>query len=340
MKAWNPKSKQFDAVPPLPEFVGRWQVEASEDEEDNSLRRRMRSFLRRAYAALGVLLDIDRSRSPRTAPFAEPSAEPTWVPTWSSSPHPVDRIVLPMSSGVRIKPGESAKITSRPQNMAFRPERIVIGGEPNHWLVNEIKIGRRSQLADSGDLPGAAFTADAQDAHVRLDVVLTAMNFTMVVTYVGPDPEGALFVCSATGVTGIPEGGEGGAGEGCADDKASAAAMKTDRIYLPLSSGVRILPGTSMQVTAHPQDPFRPERIIIGGDPNEWIVNDVRVGNRSQFSQKGDIPGVGFAATAQNSSVSFETVQVAMDFTISATYVGTKKEGEPFLACAIGSVPA
>ncbi len=337
MKAWNPKSKQFDAVPPLPKFVGRWQVESSEDEEGGSLRRRMRSLLRRAYAALGVLLDVDRSRSTRATPFIESFVAPTWVPTWSSSPHPVDRIVLPMSSGVRVKPGESVQITSRPQNMAFRPERIVIGGEPNHWLVNEIKIGRRSQLADGGDLPGAAFAADAQDAHVRLDVVLTSMNFTMVVTYIGPDPEGALFVCSATGVTGIPEY-EGGGGDGT-DDEARAAA-RTDRIYLPLSSGVNILPGTSMQVTAHPQDPFRPERIIIGGDPNEWTVNDVQVGNRSQFSQKGDIPGVGFAATAQNSSVSFDTVQVAMDFTIFATYVGTKEEGEPFLACAIGSVPA
>jgi hypothetical protein len=110
------------------------------------------------------------------------------------------------------------------------------------------------------------------------------------------------------------------------------------RVILPLSSGSIILPNTSVQVTARPQNvAFRPERIVIGGTPADWIVNDIKIGNRSQFSQSGDIPGELFAATAVDSFVSFETVQVAMDFSILLTYVGKEQGGTSFVCAALGT---
>jgi len=113
---------------------------------------------------------------------------------------------------------------------------------------------------------------------------------------------------------------------------------RADRILLPMSSGVNILPNTSAQITSRPQNvAFRPERIIIGGAAGDWIVNDVKVGNRSQFSQSGDLPGDIFAATTIDSFVSFETVQTAMDFVMLVTYVGTSESGAPFVCGVLGT---
>jgi hypothetical protein len=113
---------------------------------------------------------------------------------------------------------------------------------------------------------------------------------------------------------------------------------RADRILLPMSSGVNILPNTSAQITSRPQNvAFRPERIIIGGTPGDWIVNDIKVGNRSQFSQSGDVPGETFASTAIDSFVSFETVQTAMDFVMLVTFTGVSEAGSPFVCSVLGT---
>jgi len=113
---------------------------------------------------------------------------------------------------------------------------------------------------------------------------------------------------------------------------------RADRVVLPMSSGVNILPNTSAQITSRPQNvAFRPERLIIGGTPGDWIINDIKVGNRSQFSQSGDVPGEMFAATTIDSFVSFETVQTAMDFVVLVTFVGASESGAPFVCGVLGT---
>lgn len=118
---------------------------------------------------------------------------------------------------------------------------------------------------------------------------------------------------------------------------------RADRVILPMSSGVNILPNTSAQITSRPQDvAFRPERVIIGaagtsGGAADWIVNDIKVGNKSQFSQSGDVPGDMFASTTIDSFVSFATVQTAMDFVMLVTYVGANESGAPFYCSVLGT---
>lgn len=118
-------------------------------------------------------------------------------------PPRTDRITLPMSSGVAIIPNTSAQITSRPQAVAFRPERIIIGGRPSDWVVNDVKVGNRSQFAQSGDVPGEMFAATTIDGFVSMETVQTAMDFVMVVTYVGQVQEGAPFVCGVLGTAAV-----------------------------------------------------------------------------------------------------------------------------------------
>ena len=119
---------------------------------------------------------------------------------------------------------------------------------------------------------------------------------------------------------------------------------RADRVILPMSSGVDIGVNTSAQITSRPQDvAFRPERVIIGaaGTANgaaDWVVNDIKVGNRSQFSQSGDVPGDMFASTTIDSYVSFATVQTAMDFVMLVTYVGLNESLKaPFYCSVLGT---
>jgi hypothetical protein len=112
-----------------------------------------------------------------------------------------------------------------------------------------------------------------------------------------------------------------------------------DRRILPMSSGVNVLPNTSISVTTRPQDcAFRPERILIGGNPGDWIVNDIKIRNRSQFVQSGDVPGEMFASTSMHAWVVMDAVPMAADFVLLVTYIGEAKEGAPFVCSVLGEV--
>ena len=140
-------------------------------------------------------------------------------------------------------------------------------------------------------------------------------------------------------------GHEGGQGEGIEARNWLIEEPGPDRAgreILPMSSGTQvILPNHSASITARPQRvAFRPERVFIsenGDGAANWLVNDILIGNRSQFSQAGQIPGDIFATTAIDSFVSFETAQTAMDVVMVITYVGPTSDGQPFYGAIIGT---
>ena len=121
------------------------------------------------------------------------------------------------------------------------------------------------------------------------------------------------------------------------------APERAGREVLPMSTGVAILPTQSAQITARPQRvAFRPERVFISaagtsGGAADWVVNDIKIGNRSQFSQSGDVPGDMFATNAIDGFVSFETAQTAMDVVMVVTYIGLNESGVPFFASIVGT---
>ena len=112
-----------------------------------------------------------------------------------------------------------------------------------------------------------------------------------------------------------------------------------DYMLLPLNSEIAVRPGTTVQVTVRPQVvTFHTKRMIIGGVPADWIVNDVRIGNRSQFCQSGDVPGDLFGTASIDSFVMFETAQLSINVVVVATYIGTNPEGSPFVGALLGTI--
>ena len=123
-------------------------------------------------------------------------------------PERAAREVLPMSTGVAILPTQSAQITARPQRVAFRPERVFISaagttGGAADWIVNDIKIGNRSQFSQSGDVPGDMFATNAIDGFVSFETAQTAMDVVMVVTYIGTNESGVAFYASIVGTAAV-----------------------------------------------------------------------------------------------------------------------------------------
>jgi len=117
-------------------------------------------------------------------------------------PTGADRVILPMSSGVNILPNTSAQITSRPQNYAFRPERVIISNASD-WVINDIKVGNMSQFSQSGDVPGEMFAATTIDGFVKFTTCQTAMDFVIVTTFVGASEAGSSFVCGVLGTAAV-----------------------------------------------------------------------------------------------------------------------------------------
>jgi hypothetical protein len=133
------------------------------------------------------------------------------------------------------------------------------------------------------------------------------------------------------------------------------------REVLPFSTNELILPGQSAEITARPQRvAFRPERFFVSNGyvdykgpwwkrlwpwykaprlkgASDWLIHDIKIGNRSQFSQAGTIPADMFLSTAIDNFVSFETAQAAMDVKIIVEYIGACPKGQRFYASMIGT---
>lgn len=158
--------------------------------------------------SLGTLIEIYSKK------LADASPQPTRA----------QREVLPFSTNVPIRPGQTAQITARPQRVAFRPERFYVSNaSPEYkgpwwkrlspwykaplcngaadWIINDIQIGNRSQFAQAGDVPGDMFSTNAIDSFVSFETAQTAMDIKLVVTYIGPARTGACFYGSMIGTS-------------------------------------------------------------------------------------------------------------------------------------------
>jgi hypothetical protein len=108
---------------------------------------------------------------------------------------------------------------------------------------------------------------------------------------------------------------------------------------IPLMGGSRVPPGHSIRVLTMPQQmTFRPSRLIIGRNPESWVVENIRFEGQNQAV--GDIPGGVFAASYGLNSLMLPTMQTGQNIEITARYTGEKQHGEEFIAALFGEVPS
>lgn len=99
------------------------------------------------------------------------------------NPTKARRLVLPMSSTGLVAAGTSATITARPQTIAFKPQRVVIPATiAPDFTIEDIKVGNKSQLAQSGSLPAEAYTQTSFGVEMDMDTVQTSQDFVIQLT--------------------------------------------------------------------------------------------------------------------------------------------------------------
>lgn len=68
---------------------------------------------------------------------------------------------------------------------------------------------------------------------------------------------------------------------------------------------------------------FQPTRVKILGTPSDWILHDLRINDRSQFTMPGDLPGDVFALSAADGFLHFDHCPAGSAVEIDISYVGS-----------------
>lgn len=80
-----------------------------------------------------------------------------------------------------IAAGATATLTQRPQ-IIFRPERIVVpAAVAAFFQINDVKVGKNSQLVSSGAIPAATFSETAFGVRLKLDTVQVSQDLILIV---------------------------------------------------------------------------------------------------------------------------------------------------------------
>ena len=107
---------------------------------------------------------------------------------------------FPMGFGITpVANGANVIINAQPQ-VNFRPSRLVIPDSiAPSFMINDFKIGMRSQLVAPGSIPAQSFTQNAVGTAMALDTVNVGQFVTLDVTNVAAQP--VNFAASLFGTT-------------------------------------------------------------------------------------------------------------------------------------------
>lgn len=223
---------------------------------------------------------------------------------------PSERIIERAESK-SVRPNEMAVLPITIESPALFVDRFMIA-DAKDWIVHDIRTHGRSIFVQGGDLPGEMFTGSAP---VVLSPLAVKDRVEIAATYVGKSAAACLKV-ELSG-TSNPPGGK-----------------RVVSYFLPMSTDVPILPTQSAQITGAPARAFIPERLVIA-DADDWIVNDIRVGNRCLTAQSGDMPGQAFSIQAVGCDVTFECVPKAVALLVVTTYSERGKEEGSGFFCGV-----
>jgi hypothetical protein len=137
--------------------------------------------------AVGQALSLGNGASQMNGPYE--------VPLVGNGPRE-----FPMGFGLTpVANGANQIINANPQ-VNFRPSRLVIPDTvAPSFMINDFKIGMRSQLVAPGALPAQSFTQQAVGTAMALDTVNVGQFVTLDVTNVSAQP--ANFAASLFGTT-------------------------------------------------------------------------------------------------------------------------------------------
>ena len=208
-----------------------------------------------------------------------------------------------------VRPTEMAEVRLVITAPELFVDRLVIKnakeGDINAWLVHDILVRGESIFVQAGDIPGEMFT---DSATIILERLVAGDDVEIEATYIGLEKSARL------------------------DVELSGTATPSTRpvsYFLPMTTGVPILPAQSAQIIGRTHVRFLPERIVMA-DPDDWIVNDIKAGVNSQLAGNGDIPAQAFSGRTVGGHVTLDPVRKGKDFVVAVTRSGDCEWKAPF----------
>lgn len=96
-----------------------------------------------------------------------------------------------------IAAGATATLTQRPQ-IIFRPERIVVpAAVAAFFQIQDVKVGKNSQLVSAGAIPAATFSETAFGVRLKMDTVQISQDLILIVVNI--DVAARRFLASMIG---------------------------------------------------------------------------------------------------------------------------------------------
>lgn len=90
---------------------------------------------------------------------------------------------IPMNSNGTVAAAAQAVVNTQPQNLAFKPRRIVVPASiAPDFTIDAIFCGITPQFVASGSIAAETFTQDAWQTEMDMDTVNTSQNFTLNIT--------------------------------------------------------------------------------------------------------------------------------------------------------------
>ena len=235
---------------------------------------------------------------------------------WDSEP--------PAKPSIHNKPADNSKrISERAESKTVRANEMVILpititspallvdrftiADAENWIVHDIRTHGKSIFVQNGDLPGEMFTGSVP---VILKPLAADDRVEIAATYVGKNTSACLMV----------------------ELSGPAKPTNTPRAasyFLPVSADVPIFPTQCAQIMGQTGKDFWPDRVVIA-DPDAWLINDIKIGNRCVIAQSGDVPGQAFSIHAVGCDVTFSKVSAAYTFEIVTTRAADCKESAGF----------
>ncbi len=90
---------------------------------------------------------------------------------------------------------------------------------------------------------------------------------------------------------------------------------------LGVNSTGTVAAGASVVITVRPQMLFRPNRLLVpDAIAPSFTIDDIKIGNRSQFASSGAIPAAAFGESVDDDLL-MDTIQTSQDIVITVTNV-------------------
>jgi len=105
--------------------------------------------------------------------------------------------------------------------------------------------------------------------------------------------------------------------------------------FLGFECDVTVCAGDTVDIQATPQILFKPQRLIIPSTiAGQFVVRDLKVGNRPCFAGSGSIAGLAFAENSTYTKFNAETAHINQPITLTVTNISNADT--PFYGTLIG----